>query len=148
MQEITKFKADDGTEFDSKSACLAHEALCAEIAEVMATLPKRPNDDGCRYSNGHGYLQHKPETFWKARDALLRIGNRLSPHKWFEQALADRTVHASWCGRLIDETSRPLANAWYRIYCTDQELREWGQPYFAMNPDKVEQAVFFELKAA
>ena len=137
MQRIQKFKADDGAEFTTEAECLEYEALCAEIAEVMATLPKRPEDDGCRFSNGHGYLQHTPERFWPARDALLRIGNRLMPHKWFDQALADKTMHASWCGRLIDEASRPLSRAWDRFRCVDKDLREWGQPYYANNPDKV-----------
>lgn len=147
MQRIQKFKADDGAEFPTEAECLEYEALCAEIAEVMATLPKRPDDDGCRFSNGHGYLQHTPEKFWPVRDALLRIGNRLMPHKWFEQALADKTVHASWCGRLIDETSSPLMRAWYRVMCVDKELREWGQPYYADNPDKVEREDMVALQA-
>lgn len=141
MEEIRKYRADDGAEFNNEGACIAHEALCAEINEIMATLPKRPKDDACKFSNGHGYLQHTAEKFWPARDALLRIGNRLFPHKWFDQALADHTVHASWAGRLIDETSRPLARAWHRMMCVDKELREWGQPYYANNPDKAESQV-------
>ena len=137
MKTIQKFMADDGAEFVFEADCVAHEALCAEVAEIMATLPKRPNDDGCRFSNGHGYLQHDPAKFWPARDALLRMAHRLYPHKWFEQALADRTVHASWAGRLIIEASRPLDRAWHRISCVDADLREWGQPFYANNSDKV-----------
>lgn len=138
MQAIQKFLAEDGAEFNTEAACVEHEALCAEVAEIMATLPKRPSDDRCRFSNGEGYLQHTEAQFLAARAALLRIGNRLYPHKWFDQALTDLTVHASWCGRLIDETSRPLARAWQRVMCTDSKLREWGQPYYANNPDKAE----------
>jgi hypothetical protein len=59
MQRTQKFKADDGAEFTTEAACLEYEALCAGIAEVMATLPQRPDDDGCRFSNGHGYLRPK-----------------------------------------------------------------------------------------
>ena len=138
MKAITKFKAEDGVEFNSEADCIAHEALCAEIDEIMATLPRRPNDEGCRFSNGHGFLQHSTEKFWPARDALLRIGNRLFPHKWFDQSLADRTVDSSWAGRLISETSAPLWRAWSRISCVDKQLREWGQPYYANNPEKAE----------
>lgn len=136
MKAIQKFQAEDGTEFATQVACRAHEALCAEIAKIMATLPKRPDDRGCKFSNGEGYLQHNRKKFLAARAALLRIGNRLFPHKWFKQALADTTVHASWCARLIDETSQPLATAWSRILCTDDKFREWGQQYFAAHPEE------------
>lgn len=148
MQRIQKFMAEDGREFMTEAECLEYEALCAEIDEVMARLPNRPDDEGCRFSNGHGYLQHTPEQFWPVREALLRIGNRLIPHKWFEQALADRTVHPSWCGRLIGEASAPLDRAWHRISCVDKELREWGQPYYSNNPHLVEREDMVELPAA
>lgn len=148
MKRVQKFRADDGAEFDTEAACLEHEALCAEIDGVMATLPRPPADDGCRFTNGHGYIQHTPERFWPARDALLRIGNRLSPHKWFEQSLADREIHPSWCGRLIDETSRPLSRAWYRVMCVDKDLREWGQPYYANNANAPETIAKLERELA
>ena len=135
MQAIQKYRADDGAEFKDDISCIAYEALCAEVAEIMATLPKRPSDDGCQFSNGHGYLQHNADKFLAARAALLRVGARLYPHKWFDQALADPTVHPSWCGRLIDETSRPLVAAWHRVMCIDAKFREWGQPYYANNPE-------------
>lgn len=135
METITKFKADDGEEFDAKSDCMAHEALCAEISEVMRLLPPTPKDDGCDFANGLGYIQHDSATFGKVREALLRIGNRISHHRWFDDALANpSTVHPSYPGRIIDDVSRPLALAWYRVMCTDKELREWGQPFFANNP--------------
>ena len=139
MKTINKFRADDGAEFATEAACMAHEALCAEITEIMATLPNRPDDKGCEFSNGHGYLQHNADTFWRARDALLRVANRLSPHKWFDQSLADRSVHSSWAGRIIGELEKPLWQAWRRIECVDENLREWGQPYYAANPRQGEQ---------
>jgi hypothetical protein len=135
MKAIRKYQAEDGSEFNSEADCIAYEALCAEIDEVMATLPPRPNDDGCGFSNGHGYLQHDRVQFIRARTALLHIANRLMPHKWFEQALADETIHASWAGRLISEMSRPLDRAWSRFMCIDDRLREWGQPYYAAHPE-------------
>jgi len=139
MNPITKFQADDGTEFNTKDACIAHEMLCAEIAEVMALLPPKVDDTGCEFSNGSGYIQHDPHTFNRVKFALLRIANRISPHKWFEQALYDDGVHESWPGRIISEMSAPLWRAWHRISCTDSQFREWGQPYFANNPDQATQ---------
>lgn len=140
MQAIQKFRADDGAEFRSEAECVAHEALCAEIDEVVSLLPPRPKDDGCNFANGDGYIQHDPMKFGRVREALLRIANRLYPHKWFDQALAKpNEVHSSYPARLIDETSRPLATAWYRVSCTDNKFREWGQPYYANNPSEAKE---------
>lgn len=145
MKMVTKYKANDGAEFDNANACKKYEQLCAEIDAVMATLPRRPADKDCKFANGHGYLQHNQETFLAARAALLTIGNRLIPHKWFQQSLSNTDIHPSWCGRLIDEVSAPLSRAWLRISCVDKEFREWGQPYFANNPDKVPAQDMVEL---
>lgn len=140
MQSITKFKADDGTEFYDKGECLAHESLCAQVASVMAELPALPKDDGCKFSNGHGYIQHDPLVFWVAREKLLRLAAPICKHKWIDDAIARPTeIHPSWPHRIISECSAPLSRAWYRFMCVDSLLREWGQPYFANNPTEAEQ---------
>jgi hypothetical protein len=139
VKTISKYKADDGSEFNTETECLKHEALCTEISAAVAALPKSPTDSKCQFANGGGYIQHTAGTFYHVREQLLRIANRLMPHKWFDESIAHQTVDASWAGRLIDEISDPLRRAWFRIMCTDKTLREWGQPYYAMHPDKGEQ---------
>jgi hypothetical protein len=139
MKSATRYIAEDGTEFRSEADCISHEALCAEIAEVMSTLPARPDDDGCNFSNGGGYIQHSPAAFYTAREALLRMAGRIFPHKWFEQSIADKSIHPSWAGWMIDEASAPLSRAWYRFMCVDADLREWGQPFFRDHPDEAKQ---------
>lgn len=135
METITKWKAKDGAEFASMAECVAREALIDEVDVIMANLPKRP--DGCDFSNGHGYVQHNAETFWPAREVLLRVANRLYPHAWLTKSIEDRTVHPSCADRVIgDALPRPLATAWYRFVCTDDSLREWGQPYFREHPSE------------
>ena len=139
MQAIQKFKADDGAEFNTEAACLEYEALGAEVAEVMATLPARPNDDGCRFSNGEGYLQHDAATLHRARVSILKIAQRFASNpSWIQQTIDDPAgCHPSWAGRLIDECcSLPVSRAWYRFMCIDKQGREWGQPYYANNPEK------------
>lgn len=139
MQRITKFKADDGAEFDTEAKCIEYEALAAEVAEVVSILPARPDDDGCQFSNGSGYLQHDAAQLKKARDALLRIGMRyMTNPPWFQQT-RDGEAHPSWAGRLMDECPRPLSRAWYRFQCCDIQGREWGQPYYANHPDEATQ---------
>ena len=137
MKAITKYQAADGAEFATESKCAAYEALCSEVAQVVAALPTLPEDDGCDFVNGHGYIQHDADTFRRAREALLKIAQRECPHHWIDDSLAKGDeVHASWAGRIIGDSSRPLYSAWNRIACTDKQFREWGQPYYAEHPEQ------------
>ena len=105
---IQKFRADDGTEFNTEAECDSHEALCADVATILATLNPRPNNSG--FNNGGGYVQQSAESFGAAHAALLIVANRC-----------------------INGHPRPevVSKAWLRIMCTDKNFREWGQPYFA-----------------
>lgn len=140
METITKYKSVDGIEFSDEAACAKYEATKAIIDGVMALLPAKPDLPGCEFENGAGFIQHDRETFTKVRRRLLEIANAEFPHKWFEQSMADDNANASWAARLIGEgNNRALDRAWHRIYCTDAELREWGQPYYAMHPNDAKQ---------
>jgi hypothetical protein len=141
MQTIIKYKANTGEEFSDQASCERHEALCAEIDALVSRLPPKQKGNGCDFENGSGYIQHEKAVFQEVRTGLLRIGKRLHPHKWIDQALADTTedIHPSWVGRLFDDASSPLSSAWHRFLCTDKQLREWGQPFYANNPDKAKQ---------
>jgi hypothetical protein len=136
METITKFKAIDGKEFTSEIECLKYELLIKRVDEIMALLPKIPKDDGCNFANGGGYIQHEKTTLRNAQIQLLEICKEYIDHKWIQQTI-DETVHSSYVGRLLgDYGIRPLENAWYRFSCVDKQYREWGQLYFATNPDK------------
>lgn len=141
VKEITKYQADDGREFKTKEDCLAHELLCDKVAGIVSNLPDKPENDGCSFANGGGYLQHEKHALVSAKKALLSLANEISPHKWFVQSIEDDTAHSSWAGRIIDDSEKlaPINKAWYRIMCVDEQFREWGQPYFANNPNKAKQ---------
>lgn len=136
MHTVTKYVAYDGTEFNVKTACIAHEHLCANVDAIMSALPERPDDEDCRFSNGHGYLQHNLVTLNATRIALLKLAQPYAPDPpWIQQTI-DGLVHPSWAGRLInDACPRPIYKAWRRFMCIDAQNREWGQPYYANNPD-------------
>lgn len=146
MKKIEKYVADDGKEFNLEADCIEYESICTEISNVIFLLPKIPENYGCSFANGRGYIQHEEEAFYKARSNLLMIANRLMPHKWFDQSLSDKSTQPSYAGRIISEINTPLNNAWYRVMCTDKSLREWGQPYFALNQDKIDAKDVFELQ--
>lgn len=138
METITKFKAIDGKEFTDKQECIKYELLIDRVNSIMNTLPKRP--DSCDFSNGSGYLQHNEITLRNTKISLLTICKEYIDHKWIQQSIDDDTIHPSWVGRLLDDYGiRPLNHAWYRFQCIDSKYREWGQPYFASNPEKATQ---------
>jgi len=137
MEQITKFKAIDGTEFSNKEECLKYELLIERVNNIMALLPPLPKDDGCNFSNGSGYVKHNKATLRNAQIQLLEICKEYIDHKWIQQTIDDETMHSSYVGRLLSDYGiRPLNDAWYRFSCVDDQYREWGQPYFATNPDK------------
>jgi len=138
MKPIIRFKANDGAIFGSISECRRRDELIEEVDKIMSMLPPRPDDDGCKFSNGRGYIQHDKSAFMAARHALLELANKHRPHNIFRQAMKDMAVHSSWPSRIIcdDDFLTPLCHAWTRFACTDSKFREWGQPYFADHPDE------------
>lgn len=129
MKMITQYQANDGTIFSSEEECLAHESFCAEIDLIMIRL-NQIEDDSFR-DNDTDFIQQDPSIFFNVRNDLLLLARRLTTHPWIDQSIVDPSVHPSYAGRIIDEISRPLNKAWYRIQCTDKYCREWQQPYFA-----------------
>lgn len=149
MKKISKFVADDGVEFFQRDECEKYEALTARIALVMSDFPAKPKDDGCSFASGGGYLQHDTVTFYRVRDAILRIAKEVAPHRWIDDCIADKNAHPSYVARILgDYACRPLSDAWYRFMCIDSQQREWGQPYFATNPKDGAQVCLNATEAA
>lgn len=140
MKAIIKYVADDGSEHLTTEACLKRDDLCTAIRGILAALPPRPNNDSCRFENGGGYIQHDAHTFEAFKSALLDltapfVAGELGD-EWVEDTRRGKR-HPSWLARLVSDTSiRPLYDAWHRILCTDDLLREWGQGYYAANPQR------------
>ena len=149
MQVIMKYKAKDGTEFDTEGKCISYESLCEEVAGIMAALQGRPEDDGCSFANGEGYIQHDVAKVEAVRVSILKIGLRFVQYPpWLQKTIDNPAdTQPSWAGRLISERCpKPVYEAWHRFMCMDTQNREWGQPYYAANPDKASGQ--FEIKAS
>jgi hypothetical protein len=139
MKKIQKYQAEDGREFFDKKECEDYEVLCAKTIVIMSQLPSKPDDEYCRFSNGHGFIQHDEAVVAKVKNELLDLIGTKIEHKWIEQSRSG-SAHPSYVGRLLDDYGiRPLSTAWSRLYCIDKYFREWGQPYYAINPDEGEQ---------
>lgn len=140
MKTVTKYEANDGKLFDYQIDASAHDDYLKQVDVVAAMLPPRP-DDGCKFESGGGYLQHAAETVREfKRSVLLLAANNRPDSKFVEWAKNPDEVHGiSIIGRYIDDgCDRYIGRLWHRVCCMDSQCREWGQPYFALNPEKAE----------
>lgn len=138
MEAIVKYKANDGTEFLDRLECEKYESLIKRVDHVMSPLVKIP--DTIDFANGHGYIQQDDLKFKSVRMTLLHLMLEYVDHKWIRQSIDDDTIHPSWVARYIGDTMyTPLYKAWHRISCTDEQFREWGQPYYRNHPEAGDQ---------
>jgi hypothetical protein len=132
MKPVQKFEANDGTVFDDATSALDHDALCTAIATLTDALPAPPP------SGSEEWIQHSMSDFLTYQRALIELFRAKVPYFANNEhtlwALhAQRPAGHTLIGRFIDDSApRPLYSAWYRIMCTDQRFREWGQPFFAL----------------
>lgn len=148
MKKISKYEADDGTEFDNEKECLDYENLIKKVDKIMSELPSLPKDDNCEFSNGGGFINHDKTILRKVQINILKEIKKYINHDWVQQTIDNENAHPSYVGRLIDEhyKIRPLGKAWYRFMCIDKFGREWGQVYFANNPEKGKQVCIGGVK--
>lgn len=140
MKQVTKYIANDGTQFDDFASAMERDSLITQVAEIMAPLPERPEGDGCSFSNGGGYLQHDKETALQVRKQLLKLIATQVNHKWIQQTIDNVDTDPSFVGRLVGETGfKALWQAWARFECMDKDWREYGQLYYVRNPHEAEQ---------
>lgn len=135
MKTITKYVANDGSEWNDPDKARKRDFLLDRIKEATSGLLKpRPKDPGCHFANGGGYVQQEPAKVREYKLAVLRIakdefGETWPVDKWIAQV--DDVHPLGGVARILSENSRPLDRAWWRICCIDPDGREWGQPYYA-----------------
>lgn len=139
MKQIIKYEAFDGAVFGTEDDCRAYELMAARINAAMRSLPTRPESND--FANGDGYVQHDSASVHEAMVAVLNQAKNYSSHTSIPKSMeVGFPSRAGIVGRIIDDCCpRPINKAWYRFMCMDNDYREWGQPFFALNPDKGEQ---------
>jgi hypothetical protein len=139
MKIITKYKANDGSEWTDINDALKRDELCDSVNEVMHPLGRVPK----AVEDGKGWLQHDLETVLRAKDGIFQICREEGLNKNFQ--IFDnpgREVHPmSIAGRILDDIGGPLNYAWARFCRIDDKGREHQQCYYAYtagpNPDHV-----------
>ena len=138
MKQINKWQAEDGSEWTTREKCAKRDAMIDDVDVAMCALKPHPSDSGWE-----GYVQHTPDTVMACKRRLFNIANQEGVLKWWidkqkkDYGKTDKSLieecHASWFCRMLDGTHMPLDRAYSRLHCIDEQLREWEQPYFAVN---------------
>ena len=135
MQTVIKFKAVDGKLFDNEKDCIAHEKMIEDVKAAMSFLKPTPSDTD--FKNGGGFVQQCKEVVSKAMVRIVEIAGIEKRPEFINDPFACR--HGV-IGRIIDDSrNNHLWTAWIRFMCMDSQYREWGQPYYARNPEEGEQ---------
>jgi len=113
----------EGRNFDTLEKAQDYNALCNQVRDVMATLKPRPN--ATDYANGKGYVQQDRsvvDAAWKSLIAISRVRYGSPELNSMAQRFAD------------DRGDKCLSHAFWRLNCICKQNREFGQPYYALNP--------------
>jgi len=132
MKTITRnyYVANDGTEFESKNECIAHEKLMEKVKVRMDVLPKRPNT--CNFLNGHGYIQHDEKTFLNVRKQFHKLACKILGINY--------PIDSYNFWRTLDDSESPLNSnsTGQRFLNTNtNSFREYGQLYFVTHENEL-----------
>lgn len=128
MKVITKYVADDNTEFNNYDDCAKYEAIANELSSVLNGLFECKRTD---FQSGYGYIQHPKGTRTRLENSLKGIASR-----YFNNDFSESSANG-FMGRYINDTGLRCFNRLLtRIQCITAEDREYGQPYYAFNPEK------------
>jgi len=144
MEEVKRFKSKDGKFFDSVEKCLSHEIDFTAVETVMSLLNPIPEDDHCKFANGHGFVRQDIALIEKCMGVVIKLADIDLKDKKEEILAHPFPYRNSVIGRYLSDSDKGfLYSAWHRFMCMDDSGREWGQPYFTAHPEAAEQ---FEIK--
>lgn len=137
MKEITQYQAKDGKVFSDPETCIEYESLLIQAEKAMEQIPPDQSYKKLDFRNGDGYIQHHPAVFRKFKLDILRLIQTFTGHHVIDTAIEKintNKVHSSWVTRIASDYDfyTAVSLAWYRVCCTDDQFREWEQPYYAM----------------
>ena len=119
MRPVTMYRSRDGRVFETEADCLRHEEILNAADEIHTIIGPRPKDPHCVFANGGGFIQRVGDSVGAARERLSVLALQ---------------YHGSSRPRVIDDCDSPLSDVSFRLRCIDSQGREWGQPYYAINP--------------
>lgn len=111
IEPVTVYQTPDGARWGTVEQAEQRLSEIDACAEIERRIGLRPVPHGTAYANGEGFVQ-QPRG---ARDAMYAALKELGANR---------------------DSDGPIGNLLYRAMRLDDLDREWGQAYFALNPDK------------
>lgn len=109
MKVITVYEANDGSRWDDDVRALERDVLIAECEAAVARIGLRTVPSDTDFANGGGFVK-QPDC---ARSKLWDFLNSRGVNR---------------------DSSGPIGLLLCRYQKIDKHDREWGQPYYALNP--------------
>lgn len=139
MKKVTKFEADDGTVFDTDKKCKLYEAVIMKLKKMFSVLPPLPKNDGCRFANGTGWIQHDSKVFNDLCNKFYKLACQVCPY--IKKNKFEMHTYGFW--RCLNDAETENADLLYdlgqRILNTNrQSYREYGQGYYVEHESEVE----------
>lgn len=105
------------------------KAIKSETSQSTIMILKRKLADAEKSLKGHKGRVREVKI-----KKLLDLGDKELMKKIKKYSNMPNFRQNSIVGRYLDGT--PFYSFWYRLMCIDDSDREWGQVYFALNPDE------------
>ncbi len=145
MKQVIRWQSEDGAIWRYKREAVARDSLIKSVAWFEKLLPP-VKDTACKFANGGGFVQRDASVVEEAKERLLGLTERKIKW-WFDEQREKfntdfKNVDPSWFLRMLEGSAPPIERAWSRLMCIDKQYREWGQPYYALNPTEGKQVVW------
>lgn len=107
--------------------------------KVAAILEEKLDMTKSDYDHGKGYYQHKPNNVLKYKTILVKLAAEITKHPIFTNYKPEEIHPMSIAGKVIDECGNTfLITKWGKLCRVDEDDKEWGQSFYALNPGKGE----------
>ncbi len=133
METIQQFKSFCGKIFNTIEECIRYEDISKQVNNILNAIENSDKyDEDCQFSNGKGFVQHPRGTKDILEKEIVRLSN-----EWFNNK-EPFTQFSYYLRRCIDDSSMSCLNKLsYKLMCIDELEREYGQPYYCVNPSQV-----------
>lgn len=127
IKEKVSFETDDGVVHDSLEQAEKYNVLLGQCDDILNGMISAPDD--IDFINGTGWIQHPPFTKQKLSKNIIDCHN-----KYFDD---DQTEITYAMGRMLDDGNiKCLYSLLNKYKCMTDDDKEFGQIFFANNPDK------------
>lgn len=132
MKEIIVYESTDGSRWDLKAKAIQRDDLNYRVKAIEQWLPKIPSE-GKRVSVNIELVR-------KAKREVVELCREQFPsERIFKHEPAEDIHPLSYAGRFLDDVGGPLDRVW-RWFAFERDGWLYSQPFYAMNPDKFEEA--------